>query len=964
TYTYTGLVNNDPSATFSGSLATTATSSSNVGDYPITQGTLAATGNYTIGTYDPGTLTVIAAPLTVSATNESMTYGGTVPTPLTYTYTGLVNNDPSATFSGSLATTATSSSNVGDYPITQGTLAATGNYTIGTYDPGTLTVIAAPLTVSATNESMTYGGTVPTPLTYTYTGLVNNDPSATFSGSLATTATSSSNVGDYPITQGTLAATGNYTIGTYDPGTLTVIAAPLTVTATNESMTYGGTVPTLTYTYTGLVNKDTSATFSGSLATTATSSSNVGDYPITQGTLAATGNYTINTLNPSTLTVIAAPLTVSATNESMTYGGTVPTPLTYTYTGLVNNDPSATFSGSLATTATSSSNVGDYPITQGTLAATGNYTIGTYDPGTLTVIAAPLTVTATNESMTYGGTVPVLGYTYTGLVNGDISATFTGSLVTAATSSSNVGGYPITQGTLAATGNYTINTFNPGTLTVIAAPLTVTATNESMTYGGTVPVLGYTYTGLVNKDTSATFTGSLVTTATSSSNVGDYPITQGTLAATGNYTIGTYDPGTLTVIAAPLTVTATNGSMTYGGTVPVLGYTYTGLVNKDTSATFTGSLVTTATSSSNVGGYPITVGTLAATGNYTIGTYHPGTITVKPASLTITANNTTKVYGTTATLSYIAGGLVNNNTVTRVIETSAGAVSTANVGSYPILISDAVGTGLNNYNITYVDGTLKVTTNPPIAFITTLYQEILGRAPDAAGLTNWVNAVNSGDTVAQIVSGFWNSPEHLANPIGNLNTVTHDADNAFVSVLYHDMLGRTGDTGGVTSWDQVLNSNNATPNLVAMDFWNSPEHQAELKAGTAPASTYSISVTALYNELLGRSPDTSGLHVWVNIQYSGALTMNQMVQGFANSAEFVTRTSSLSTSSFVTFLYNNVLDRAPDAAGLAAWDQALNSNSVLRAQAVLDFWDSPEHTQELQQKCCHGCRDAGVRGQP
>ena len=44
-------------------------------------------------------------------------------------------------------------------------------------------------------------------------------------------------------------------------------------------------------------------------------------------------------------------------------------------------------------------------------------------------------------------------------------------------------------GTLAATGNYTIGTFNPGTLTVNPAPLTVTAADESMTYGGTVPAL-------------------------------------------------------------------------------------------------------------------------------------------------------------------------------------------------------------------------------------------------------------------------------------------------------------------------------------------------------------------------------------------------------------------------------------------------------------------------------------------
>ena len=116
---------------------------------------------------------------------------------------------------------------------------------------------------------------------------------------MATTATSSSSVGSYPITQGTLAATGNYTVGTFNPATLTVNPAPLTVSATSKSMTYGGAVPALTYTYSGLVNGDTSANFSGGLATTATSSSNVGSYPITQGTLAATGNYTIGTFNPA-----------------------------------------------------------------------------------------------------------------------------------------------------------------------------------------------------------------------------------------------------------------------------------------------------------------------------------------------------------------------------------------------------------------------------------------------------------------------------------------------------------------------------------------------------------------------------------------------------------------------------------------------------------------------------------------
>ncbi len=538
-----------------------------------------------------GGQTVNTAALTVTATNESMTYGGTLPA-LTYTYTGLVNGDSTAAFSGGLTTTAASSTSVGVYPITQGTLAATGNYTIGTFNAGTLTVNTASLTltITADNDSKTYGTLETFSATaFTENGLVNSD-TITSVTETTTGAPMSAAVGTYPIVPSAATGSGlsNYTIG-YVDGTLTVNAAPLTVTATNESMTYGGTVPALTYTYVGLVNNDTSAAFSGGLTTTATSSTSVGGYPITQGTLAATGNYTIGTVNAGTLTVNTASLTLTAANEAMTYGGTVPA-LTYTYTGLVNGDSTATFSGGLTTTAMSSTSVGGYPITQGTLAATGNYAIGTFNDGTLTVNATPLTVTAANKSMTYGGTVPALTYTYTGLVNGDSTAAFSGGLTTTAMSSTSVGGYPITQGTLAATGNYTISTFNAGTLMVNAAKLIVTATNESMTYGGTVPALAYTYTGLVNGDSTATFSGGLTTTAMSSTSVGGYPITQGTLAATGNYTIATFNGGTLTINkAATGTIVASSANPSVYGQ----------------AATFTATVTNTS-----IGSTPVPTGTV------------------------------------------------------------------------------------------------------------------------------------------------------------------------------------------------------------------------------------------------------------------------------------------------------------------------------------------------------------------
>jgi hypothetical protein len=172
------------------------------------------------------------------------------------------------------------------------------------------------------------------------------------------------------------------------------------------------------------------------------------------------------------------------------------------------------------------------------------YFLAAQDTSSLTVKPAYLAVTATNESMTYGSAVPTLTFTYTGLVNGDKSATFTGSLVTRATSTTNVGKYAITHGTLAATGNYVIRTIQPATLTINPAPLTITAINQVMPVGGPLPQLLFTITG---GHGGGEFSGGLATTATPDSAAGNYPITLGTLKAIGNYTIGTFIPGTLTV---------------------------------------------------------------------------------------------------------------------------------------------------------------------------------------------------------------------------------------------------------------------------------------------------------------------------------------------------------------------------------------------------------------------------------
>ena len=635
--------------------------------------------------------------LRVDPANALRAYGDANPA-LTYTFYGLHTGDTSAILGGlSLSTTATTTSNVGSYAITAGgsVVSTAGQAYRLIQTPAALTVTPRAITVTADAKSRVYGDANPT-LTWQVggSGLVNGD---TLSGALATSATTASNVGLYGITQGTLAASSNYTLSSFTGANLTVGQRAITVTADAKSRAYGDVNPALTYQVggSGLVNGDT---LSGALATSATISSNVGTYGIGQGTLAASGNYALN-YTSTNLTVTQRALTVTADAQSRAYGDANPT-LTYQVggSGLVNGD---TLSGALATSATTLSSVGVYGITQGTLAASGNYALN-YTSANLTVGQRAITVTADAKSRAYGDANPALTYQVggAGLVNGD---SLSGGLATSATTLSNVGVYGITQGTLAASGNYALN-YTSANLTVGQRAITVTADAQSRAYGDVNPALTYQVggSGLANGDT---LSGALATSATTASNVGVYGITQGTLAASGNYALN-YTSDNLTVTQRALTVTADAKSRAYGDANPALTYQVggSGLVNGDS---LSGALATSATTASNVGTYGINQGTLAASGNYALN-YTSNNLTVTQRALTVTADAQSRAYGdANPALTYQVGGsgLVNGDSLSGALATSATTAS--NVGTYGINQGTLAASG--NYALNYTSNNLTVT---------------------------------------------------------------------------------------------------------------------------------------------------------------------------------------------------------------------------------------------------------------
>ncbi len=217
--------------------------------------------------------------------------------------------------------------------------AVDSNYAIS-YTPGSVTVSKAPLVITASSPTMTYGGSVPT-ITAGYSGFVNGETalSLTTKPTCSTTATSSSLVSASPFASSCGGAVdSNYAIS-YLGGSVTVAPAALTITASSPTMTYGGTVPTITAGYVGFVNGDTSSSLTPSptCSTTATGSSPVSGSPYPSSCSGAVDSNYVISYTPGSVTVSKAPLTITASSGSMTYGGTPPT-ITPGYSGFVNGD--------------------------------------------------------------------------------------------------------------------------------------------------------------------------------------------------------------------------------------------------------------------------------------------------------------------------------------------------------------------------------------------------------------------------------------------------------------------------------------------------------------------------------------------------------------------------------------------------------------------------------------------------
>jgi hypothetical protein len=134
---------------------------------------------------------------------------------------------------------------------------------------------------------------------------------------------------------------------------------------------------------------------------------------------------------------------------------------------------------------------------------------------------------------------------------------------------------------------------------------------------------------------------------------------------------------------------------------------------------------------------------------------------------------------------------------------------------------------------------------------------------------------------------------------------------------------------------------------------DSPKSPSQLAATTAllPAASYSDAVQQLYIAYFGRPADTGGLANFeaalsatgvgatindLDAAYRTNASVKTLVDAFGTSAESAALYTG-GTTQFVTAVYQNVFNRAPDTEGLQFWSSAIDGGGLSKGDAALSI---------------------------
>ncbi|MGH1503524.1 MAG: DUF4214 domain-containing protein [Acidimicrobiales bacterium] len=160
------------------------------------------------------------------------------------------------------------------------------------------------------------------------------------------------------------------------------------------------------------------------------------------------------------------------------------------------------------------------------------------------------------------------------------------------------------------------------------------------------------------------------------------------------------------------------------------------------------------------------------------------------------------------------------------------------------------------------------------AFVERVYQNVMGRSPDASGRDFWIGQLRSGVTRGSMMVGFSESDEYRAS--AQLEIDAYDTTGP-VARLYRAYFRRSPDTDGLQFWS----STGYSLERISQEFATSTEFQQ-----TYGSLSDAAFVERVYENVMGRSPDAEGRSFWTG-QLGNGVSRGSMMVGFSESQEFV-----------------------------------------------------------------------------
>jgi hypothetical protein len=137
--------------------------------------------------------------------------------------------------------------------------------------------------------------------------------------------------------------------------------------------------------------------------------------------------------------------------------------------------------------------------------------------------------------------------------------------------------------------------------------------------------------------------------------------------------------------------------------------------------------------------------------------------------------------------------------------------------------------------------------------VAALYQSVLGRAPDAAGLEFWTK---SGLSAAEISKALAASPEAIVNQV------------------YQEQVGRRPDEGGAAYYQSQIGSGKTAADIAA-----------EINRSLEGTNFDTQTIESAYNRNLRRTAEQEGFQFWLSAAQASPMTQKQLMDAITEAAE-------------------------------------------------------------------------------